>query len=58
VKNLEHNDHLGGFTKALKRISDLHVYAIAVVKKKPALTIALAAIVVVSGYLLYRALKK
>jgi len=34
VKNLEHNDHLGGFTKALKRISDLHVYAIAFVKKK------------------------
>ena len=58
VKNLEHNDHLGGFTKAWKRIGDLTAYATKFVKKKPVLTVAIAAVVVVSTYLLYRALKK
>lgn len=61
IKNLMNNDPVGGFKKALKRISDLVQFvgsaAVEQLKKKPLATILITAVLTVSIYVLITALK-
>lgn len=54
IKNLVHNDPLGGMTKALNNVNDLLAATGKFVKKKPILTIAITALVVVATWTLIK----
>ena len=54
IKKLAENDHLGGMTKALKRVNDLLISVGTYVKKKPLKTITITAVFVVASWALLK----